>query len=387
MTDSKNFWGFSRNRLKTLLELEFRTYDRPPASADTKQRIRLGRLTRTVDFTGQVVDFESAIIAPVVMSELSAPVFDDLIGRTRVLSEKASRGYEQNADDGDGDGKIQDNTPWERPAPAGKIPSRSRKKPKRGERADRTNKPKRRRLIDAIRNLGQRREGDSAQERALEVSPRAVQPAGPPEDFSDDERRGIEDLIAQLEQMLRESDSEQNEQSPEDVVREIEEMFDDIDREMRAQREQEDRAMDERRIAREEASRQDLEEQAEPLSFEAGMPSNGHGPSTLADPEDQNFVRYRLRNIELSDEELDALAAAPTARLNEHIRELRERSRRALEQASDASNYTSEYMASQGFDYAPDLARSVDYSIGYYQRLVADYLADRLALRGDSDNG
>jgi hypothetical protein len=160
-------------------------------------------------------------------------------------------------------------------------------------------------------------------------------------------------------------------------------MFDGLEQQMREDREQSEREAEERRIAREEADRENLKEQQEPLPFEASMPADGYGPSTLSDPEDQSFVRYRLRAAQLSDDELDGLAEAPDERLKEYIRELRERSQQGMALANDVDNYTQRSLTERGLGFEPDVARSVDYSIAYYQNMIADYLDDRLSARQD----
>jgi hypothetical protein len=51
--------------------------------------------------------------------------------------------------------------------------------------------------------------------------------------------------------------------------------------------------------------------------------------------------------------------------------------------ANDIDNYTQESLATRGFGFEPDVARSVDYSLAYYQNMIADYLDDRLSARQD----
>ena len=159
MTDNQRFWGFSKTRLKSMLASELQDEDVHADLRSTKSRTLKARLIRTTDATGQVVDFKNSVVGPVVDSSYVALSADELLNRKRTVTGKALVGYEGDAEDGDDDGKIQDNTPWERPAPARNAPDRQ-KKPKRGKRQERTSKPKRRRLIDSLRNIGKRREGN-----------------------------------------------------------------------------------------------------------------------------------------------------------------------------------------------------------------------------------
>ena len=201
MTENQRFWGFSKATLKSMLSSELQDGDAQADHESTRSRTLKARLIRTTDATGQVVDFKNSVVGPIVDSSYAAPSADELLNRKRTVTGKALSGYEEDADDGDGDGKIQDRTPWERPAPARNAPDRQ-KKPKRGKRQERASKPKRRRLIDSLRNIGSRREGESAQDRASRVPVNAIEGGREPEEFPEENGQSPDEVMAEFEQMF-----------------------------------------------------------------------------------------------------------------------------------------------------------------------------------------
>jgi hypothetical protein len=394
MTDNQRFWGFSKTRLKSMLASELQDEGVRADLESTRNRTLKARLIRTTDATGQVVDFKNSVVGPVVDHSYVAPSADELLNRTRTVTGKALRGYEEDAEDGDGDGKIQDSTPYERPAPTGSVSNR-KKKPKRKKRQERTSKPKRRRLIDSLRNIGKRREGESAQDRASRVPVNAIEGGRGPEEFPEEDGQNPDEVMAELEQIFNDMWGEENEESPDDVLREIEEMFDDVDQQMREERAQADRDSEERAIERQNRREEEMRD-IEPLPFEKDIPEDGLSPANISDELQRGAARSMLWDAQLSGTDIEDLASLSNDRVVEEILSLRKRAQKLIDQAKNPDR-TGEIRINLGdddsaldgikwLDLDPKTVKTVQYGTGYYFRQIADYLEDRLVAREGSEN-
>jgi hypothetical protein len=385
MTDNQRFWGFSKTRLKSMLASELQDEGVRADLESTRNRTLKARLIRTTDATGQVVDFKNSVVGPVVDHSYVAPSADELLNRTRTVTGKALRGYEEDAEDGDGDGKIQDSTPYERPAPTGSVSNR-KKKPKRKKRQERTSKPKRRRLIDSLRNIGKRREGESAQDRASRVSVNAIEGGRGPEEFPEEDGQSPDEVMAEFEQMFNDMWGEENEESPDDVIRDLEEMFDDLEQQGREEREQANRDSEERIIERENLRREEVRD-IEPLPFEKNIPEDGLSPADLLNEGQRDAARYLIWQSQLSDADIEDLVPRSDEDLVEEILDLRERSQKMMDKAKNPDGDESDSMVTnRDGNLLPETVRTVNYGIGFYLGQLADYLEDRLVAREGTEN-
>lgn len=381
-----DFWGFSRSQLKGLLnDLSIKQRKSSQSEASIRIRLRSAKLLTTAAATGQVVDFKNFVVGPVVDHSYVAPSADELLNRTRTVTGKALVGYDGDAEDGDDDGKIQDSTPWERPAPARNAPDRQ-KKPKRGKRQERASKPKRRRLIDTLRSIGKRREGESAQDRASRVPVNAIEGGQEPEEFPEEDGQSPDEVMAEFEQMFNDMWGEENEESPDDVLRDLEEMFDDLGEQMREDREQADRNSEERAIERQNRREEELRD-IEPLPFEKNIPKDGLSPANLLNEGQRDAARYLIWQSQLSDADIEDLVPRSNERLVEEILDLRERSQKMMDKAKNPDDDQADSMlTNEDANLLPETIRTVNYGIGYYLGQLADYLEDRLVAREGTEN-